>query len=165
MIVSTAAVALDRVAATIPARKREVPSDALKVEHTASSWKTSPLPQSKGVPRIACRRWCPKSGLNDAALYLRDRHQYLLVRNDPKGGVIFDGYDGQQSWLVRAGVLAETKEGLGAGGIPMPPIMADVTFSDLHKTLERIRVDYTVELLDHPPRFILPRDGMGRVQP
>ncbi len=93
----------------------------------------------------------PKPGLNDATLYLRDGYQYLLVRNDPQGGVIFDGYDGRQSWRVRAGVLAETKAGLGAGGIPMPPIMANVPFSDLHQTLERIRVDYTVEQFDQAP--------------
>ncbi len=78
------------------------------------------------------------------------------MRNDPKGGVIFDGYDGRQSWRIRAGVLEETKEGLGAGGIPMPPIMADVPFSDLHQTLERMRVDYTVEQLDQSP---LPSGG------
>jgi hypothetical protein len=30
----------------------------------------------------------------------------------------------------------------------MPPIMAGVPFSDLHQTLERIRVDYTVDQLD-----------------
>jgi hypothetical protein len=89
-----------------------------------------------------------ETGLDDAKLYLRDRLQYLLVRHDPQGGLIFDGYDGRQSWRIRAGVLEETKEGLGAGGIPMPPMMADVPFCDLHETLERIRVDYTVEQLD-----------------
>jgi hypothetical protein len=90
----------------------------------------------------------PRPGLDDAKLYLRDGSQYLLVRHDPQGGLTFDGYDGRQSWRVRAGVLAETKEGLGAGGIPMPPIMADVPFTDLHQTLERIRADYSVERLD-----------------
>lgn len=59
-----------------------------------------------------------------------------------------DGYDGKQSWRVRRGAVAETKDGLGAGGIPMPPFMADVPFADLHQTLARIRVDYTVEQLD-----------------
>lgn len=90
----------------------------------------------------------PKPGLDDATLHLRDGRQYVLVRHDPKGGTIFDGYNGRQSWRVRNGVVAQTKEGLGAGGIPMPPIMADVPFSDLQRTLERIRVDYTVEQLD-----------------
>ena len=33
----------------------------------------------------------------------------------------------------------------------MPPIMANVPFTDLHQTLERIRVDYTVEQLDQAP--------------
>jgi hypothetical protein len=98
----------------------------------------------------------PRPGLDDAKLYLRDGRQYLLVRRDPKGGLIFDGYDGQQSWRVKDGVLAETKEGMGAGGIPMPPMMADVPFSDLHKTLERIHMDYTVEPLDQAP---LPSGG------
>jgi len=93
----------------------------------------------------------PRPGLNDATLYLRDGHQYLLVRDDPNGGVIFDGYDGQQSWRIRNGVVAETKAGLGAGGIPMPPMMANVPFSDLRQTLERIRVDYTVEQFDQAP--------------
>jgi hypothetical protein len=93
----------------------------------------------------------PRPGLDDATLYLRDALQYVLVRDDPKGGVILDGYDGRQSWRVKGGVLAETREGLGAGGIPMPPIMADVPFSDLHQTLQRIRVDYTVEQFDQAP--------------
>ncbi len=102
-------------------------------------------------PRPSEENWpagMPRPGLDDAKLYLRDGRQYMLVRHDPKGGLVFDGYDGRQSWRVRDGVLAETKEGLGAGGIPMPPMMADVPFSDLHGTLERIRVDYTVERLD-----------------
>jgi hypothetical protein len=30
----------------------------------------------------------------------------------------------------------------------MPAIMADVPFSDLHQTLERIRADYKIEVLD-----------------
>ena len=59
--------------------------------------------------------------------------------------MIFDGYDGKQSWRVTRGRLAETREGLGAGGIPMPPIMADISFTDLHQSLERIQVDYNVE--------------------
>lgn len=87
----------------------------------------------------------PRPGLNEADLYLRDGRQYLLVRHDPHGGLIYDGFDGQQSWRVRKGILAETKDGPGAGGIPMPPMMADVPFSDLRRTLEHIRVDYTVE--------------------
>jgi hypothetical protein len=90
----------------------------------------------------------PRPNLDDARLYLRDGRQYLLVRHDPKGGLIYDGYDGRQSWRVRDGVVAQTKAGPGAGGIPMPPMMADVPFCDLHQTLERIRVDYTVERLD-----------------
>jgi hypothetical protein len=90
----------------------------------------------------------PRPGLDDARLHLRDSRQYLLVRHDPKGGLIFDGYDGRQSWRVRRGVLAEAKEGLGAGGIPMPPMMADVPFCDLQQTLEQIRKDYAAEQLD-----------------
>lgn len=90
----------------------------------------------------------PRPGLDDAKLYLRDGRQYMLVRHDPKGGLIYDGYDGQQSWRIRDGRVAEVREGPGAGGIPMSPMMADVPFSDLHQTLERIRVDYTVQQLD-----------------
>jgi hypothetical protein len=93
----------------------------------------------------------PRPGLDDATIYLRDGVQYLLKRRDPHGGVIFDGFDGRRSWRIRAGVLEETREGLGAGGIPMPAIMADVPFSDLHQTLERIRTDYTVDRLDQAP--------------
>jgi len=110
-----------------------------------------PAPPGPRPPEDRQPEMVPRPGLNDATLYLRDGHQYLLVRNDPKGGVIFDGYDGRQSWRIRAGVVAETKEGLGAGGIPMPPVMANVPFSDLHQTLERIRVDYTVEQFDQAP--------------
>ncbi len=98
----------------------------------------------------------PRPGLNDAKLYLRDDRQYLLVRHDPNGGLTWDGYDGRQSWRVRNGALAEVRESLGAGGIPMPPMMADVPFSNLHQTLERIRVDYTVEELD---QAALPSSG------
>jgi hypothetical protein len=89
----------------------------------------------------------PKPGLDDATLYLRDSRQYVLVRHDPNGGLIYDGFDGQQSWRVRNGIVAETRQGLGAGGIPMPAIMADVPFSDLPQTLARIRVDYKIEQL------------------
>ncbi len=106
-----------------------------------------PEPPRRG-PDDSPPEMLPRPGLDDAKLYLRDGRQYLLVRNDPSGGLIYDGYDGQQSWRVRKGSLAETKEGLGAGGIPMPPIMADVPFCDLHQTLERIRQDYTVEQFD-----------------
>jgi len=98
----------------------------------------------------------PRPGLDDAKLYLRDGHQYLLVRQDPKGGLIYDGYDGEQSWRVKDGLVAETRDGLGAGGIPMPPIMTDVPFCDLHQALERIRVDYTVE---HLGQASLPGDS------
>lgn len=88
----------------------------------------------------------PKPGLDNSTLYLRDGYQYLLVRQNPnKNGLIYDGYDGKQSWRVTDGRVAEIKEGLGAGGIPMPPIMADVPFCDLHQTLKRIHMDYTVE--------------------
>ena len=70
-------------------------------------------PDEAPPPRV------PRPGLNNATLYLRDANQYLLVRDDPKGGIIFDGYDGRQSWRVKDGALAEAREGPGAGGIPM----------------------------------------------
>lgn len=115
-----------------------------------------PEPPGQRPPEENWPASVPRPGLDDSDLYLRDGRQYLLVRHDPHGGLVYDGFDGQQSWRVRRGVLAETKEGLGAGGIPMPPMMADVPFSDLHQTLERIRVDYTVEKLDQAP---LPTGG------
>lgn len=91
----------------------------------------------------------PRPGLEDATLYLRDGKAYLLVRRNPNSqGQILDGYDGRQSWRVRDGILREIQEGLGAGGIPMPSLMADVPFCDLHQTLERVRIDYTVEQLN-----------------
>ena len=107
-----------------------------------------PEPPGRRPPPDLPPEGVPRPGLDDATLYLRDGRQYVLVRKDPKGGTILDGYDGRQSWRVKGGTLAETKEGLGAGGIPMPPVMADVPFTDLHQTLEQIRVDYTVERLD-----------------
>jgi len=106
-----------------------------------------PEPRAPAEPTIQV----PRPGLDGATLYLRDATQYLLVRSDPHGGLMFDGYDGQRSWRVKNGQLAETKEGPGAGGIPMPSIMADVPFSDLRRTLERIQVDYKVERLDQTP--------------
>lgn len=115
-----------------------------------------PAPPENRPPDAPPPEMAPRPGLDNATLYLRDGKQFLLVRDDPKGGVIFDGYDGQQSWRITRGALAETKEGPGAGGIPMPPIMADVPFSDLHQTLERIRVDYTVEASGQAP---LPSGG------
>lgn len=93
----------------------------------------------------------PRPGLDAATLYLRDGRQYLLVRRDPRGGQILDGYDGRQSWRIKGGSLAEKRDGPGAGGIPMPPLMAGVPFSDLHQTLERIRVDFTVVQFDQAP--------------
>lgn len=91
----------------------------------------------------------PRPGLDDATLYLRDGQQYVLVRHDPQGGVIYDGYDGQQSWRVRDGKVAETRQGLGAGGIPMPPIMANIPFTDLQSTLQAIQGNYTLEEQDN----------------
>jgi hypothetical protein len=107
------------------------------------------LPAPSGQ-RPAEENWpehIPRPCLDDATLYLRDGRQYLLVRQDPNGELIYDGFDGRRSWRVKDGLVAETRDGLGAGGIPMPPIMADVPFCDLHRTLERILVDYTVEHL------------------
>ena len=106
-----------------------------------------PAPPERRPPEENWPASMPKPGSDHAKLYLRDGRQYLLVRQDPKDGLIYDGYDGQQSWRVKDGLVAETRDGLGAGGIPMPPIMADVPFCDLHQTLERIRVDYAVEHL------------------
>ena len=113
-------------------------------------------PPGRRPPEENWRQYMPRPGLDDAKLYLRDGRQYLLIRHDPKGGFMYDGYDGRQSWRVKDGMIAETREGLGAGGIPMPSIMADVPFCDLHQTLERIRVDYTVEHLGQAP---LPGDS------
>jgi hypothetical protein len=98
----------------------------------------------------------PRAGLNGATLCLRDGRQFLLERADPRGGSLFDGYDGRQSWRVRAGVVVETKDGLGAGGLGMPQTMSEALFADLQPTLERIRVDYTIERLDQAP---LPSGG------
>jgi hypothetical protein len=110
-----------------------------------------PEPPKRRPPGESPKENVPRPGLDEATLYLRDGLQYLLVRRDPHGGKILDGYDGRKSWRIRNGKLEEIREGLGAGGIPMPPIMADVPFSDLHKTLERIRLDYTVRQFDFSP--------------
>lgn len=115
-----------------------------------------PTPRRRRPPEENWRKYMPRPGLDAATLYLRDGRQYLLVRHDPKGGFMYDGYDGRQSWRVKDGMIAETREGLGAGGIPMPSIMADVPFCDLQQTLERIRVDYTVE---HLGQASLPGDS------
>lgn len=101
----------------------------------------------------------PRPGLNDAILYLRDGRQYLLQRHDPNGSVIFDGFDGQKSWRARDGVATNVPE--GSGGIPMPPMMADVPFSDLRQTMERIHVDYKTEQLDEAP---LPSGGAAKLR-
>jgi hypothetical protein len=107
-----------------------------------------PQPPGRTPPQENHQPAAPRPGLDDARLYLRDGRQYLLVRHDPAGGLIYDGYDGRQSWRARDGVLAEVKEGPGAGGIPMPPMMADVPLSDLPQTVQRIRMDYTVGQFD-----------------
>lgn len=93
----------------------------------------------------------PRVGLHGATLHLRDGRLYLLVRADPNGGTLFDGYDGRQSWRIRRGKVVEQKDGLGAGGLGMPQNMSDTLFTDLQPTLDRIRVDYTIEKLDQAP--------------
>lgn len=85
-----------------------------------------------------------RPGLDHATLYLRNGLQFVLVRKDPKGGELFDGYNGRQSWRIRANALTECREGPGAGGIPMPQMMADIPFIDLQGTLQRIRSDYII---------------------
>lgn len=106
-----------------------------------------PAPPEGHPPEDRQPRQVPKPGLDRATLHLRDGRQYLLVREDPNGGVIYDGFDGRRSWRVKDGTVAEMREGLGAGGIPIPPLMADIPFTDLHRTLTRILVDYEVEHL------------------
>ncbi|QDU89719.1 hypothetical protein Pla175_31140 [Pirellulimonas nuda] len=103
------------------------------------------LPDRRGGPPPGARRPTQQPGLDDATLYLRGRGQYVLARRDPNGGMIFDGFDGRQSWRVGKGVVAETRRGLGAGGIPLPPLMAGAPFTDLPGTLEEIRTNYTLE--------------------
>lgn len=93
----------------------------------------------------------PRHGLNGATLYLRDGRHYLLVRIDHKGRELFDGYDGQSSWRIRAGAFVEDREGRGAGGIPMSGLMAEVPFVDLQRTRESIQRDYGVERFDLAP--------------
>jgi hypothetical protein len=97
-----------------------------------------------------------KVGLDRATLDLRDGSQYLLIRLDPKGGFQFDGYDGRQSWRISGGQVAETKEGLGAGGLGLTETMPDTLFSDLEPTLKQIGTDYTIERFDLAP---LPAGG------
>lgn len=92
-----------------------------------------------------------RPGLDHATLYLRDGSQYLLARRDPKGGQAFDGFDGRRSWRVRAGTLAEIREGPGAGGIPAPQLLSEVPQVDLPRTLHSLQADYTVERLDLAP--------------
>ena len=104
-----------------------------------------PEPSGSGGPEEPGR--LPKPGLDDATLYLRDGKQYLLVRHDPNSPEpILDGFDGQRRWSMHRGILDETQA--GRGGIPMPALMADVPFSELPQTLDRIRVDYRIEALD-----------------
>lgn len=110
-----------------------------------------PDPPGRPPPEEDWPEGFPRPRLDGAKLCLRDGLQYLLVRQDPNGGVSYDGFDGRRSWRVKDGVVAEMKEGLGAGGIPIPPIMADVPFCDLQRTLERILVDYSVEHLGQAP--------------
>jgi hypothetical protein len=92
-----------------------------------------------------------RPGLDEALLYLRGGTQYLLVRKSQQGGDLLDGYDGRQSWRVRAGELAEVRNGLGAGGIPVPQPMQDVPFVDLRQTLAQLRSDYAVEQTVNSP--------------
>jgi hypothetical protein len=106
-----------------------------------------PAPSDRRPPEEDWPEDIPPPGLDGAKLSLRDGREYLLVRDDPNGDLIYDGFDGQRSWRVKDGVVAEIRDGLGAGGIPIPPLMADVPFCDLHETLRQILVDYTVEHL------------------
>jgi len=84
-------------------------------------------------------------GLDRAMLYLRDGRAFVLIRYAFSGGEVVDGYDGRQSWRVRRGEVVETKGGPGAGGIPVPQLMAEMPFVDLSQTLRRVREDYIVE--------------------
>jgi hypothetical protein len=86
-----------------------------------------------------------RPGLDGAFLHLRQGKQYVLVRTRPDGQKVVDGYDGSRSWRLRRGALVETAEGPGAGGLPLPPLMADVPFADLTGALGRIERDYIVE--------------------
>ncbi len=101
--------------------------------------------------RVTPRDGLNRPGLDGATLYLRDGQQFLLARIDPRGGELFDGFDGQESWRVRAGEVVESQDGPGAGRIPLPQIMAEVPFTDLRRTLERIHGDYSIERPDGGP--------------
>lgn len=92
----------------------------------------------------------PRPGLNNATLYLRNSNQYVLTRNSSRGDA-FDGFDGNQSWRVRHGSLVEEKEGLGAGRIPMPQSMSDVSFADLQSELAQMNAGYVIDRFDKAP--------------
>jgi len=89
-----------------------------------------------------------RPSLDQATLYFRNGNQYVLVRKDPKGSAAIDGYNGQQSWRIRAGALVESKAGPGAGGIPMPHLIAEAPQVDLPHTLRNIHEDYAIERFD-----------------
>jgi hypothetical protein len=86
----------------------------------------------------------PRHGLDGSTLYLRSGKQYVLVRKNGRGQDLFDGFDGQQSWRIRGGVLVEEKNGPGAGGLPLPKLIADVPLSDLSQTLAELGTSYTI---------------------
>jgi len=89
-----------------------------------------------------------RPGLDQATLYLRNGNEYVLTRINPRGGEVFDGYDGNQSWRVRRGEMVEEKQGLGAGGIPMSQTMLEVPFADLQNTLSQLNDGYVVDRFD-----------------
>ncbi len=139
---STAAASINRILATLGAPGDRTYRISLQE-----------LPKSRGPHAPQDLGTAPRPGLDEAVLYLRDGNQYVLARRDPHGGWAYDGFNGRQSWRVRRGRVEEVRDGLGAGRISMPPLMADVPFTDLRGTLERIRSDYRVEQSDSDSEF------------
>jgi hypothetical protein len=87
----------------------------------------------------------PMTNLNGAILALRDGRQYLLERPDRAGGMQYDGFDGRQSWRINSGRVVEIREGLGAGGLGISPVMSDALYENLQATMQLVGTAYTVE--------------------
>ncbi len=89
-----------------------------------------------------------KATLDGATLHFRGRDKFVLIRPSAPGRRVIDGFDGQQSWLVRPRKPVLVSDDPTRFRIPMPEELSAVLSLDVRATLKRLRDEYDIEHLD-----------------
>jgi outer membrane lipoprotein-sorting protein len=86
--------------------------------------------------------------LNGATLYLRGSDKFVLFRQTPSGRTVINGSDGQTRWLIRPDRPVLVSNDPQAFRIPMPPELEAILSLDFKATLQHIRNNYKIKILE-----------------